>query len=114
MVARPDERWGETVCAFVTPREGAGDLTEEEIMAWCRERIARFKTPRTVVFGPLPKTVDGEGAEVHAARAGEGALSLCGMAAGSKLRSGRDARWLRLVTFDHVRHEVWTWHGSSA
>ncbi len=60
VVACPDEHWGETVCAFVTPREGAGDLTEEEVMAWCRERIARYKTPRTVVFGPLPKTSTGK------------------------------------------------------
>ena len=60
VVARPDEHWGETVCAFVTPRDGAGDLTEEEVMAWCRERIARYKTPRTVVFGPLPKTSTGK------------------------------------------------------
>ena len=60
VVARPDEHWGETVCAFVTPREDAGDLTEEEVTAWCRERIARYKTPRTVVFGPLPKTSTGK------------------------------------------------------
>ena len=60
VVARPDEHWGETVCAFVTPRGGAGDLTEEEVMAWCRERIARYKIPRTVVFGPLPKTSTGK------------------------------------------------------
>ena len=60
VVARPDDYWGETVCAFVTPREDAGDLTEEEVMAWCRERIARYKTPRTVVFGPLPKTSTGK------------------------------------------------------
>ena len=60
VVARPDEHWGETVCAFVTPRDGAGGLTEEEVMAWCRERIARYKTPRTVVFGPLPKTSTGK------------------------------------------------------
>ena len=60
VVARPDEHWGETVCAFVTPRDGAGDLTEEEVVAWCRDRIARYKTPRTVVFGPLPKTSTGK------------------------------------------------------
>ena len=60
VVARPDEHWGETVCAFVTPRDGAGDLTEEEVMAWCRGRIAHFKTPRTVVFGALPKTSTGK------------------------------------------------------
>ena len=60
VVARPDGHWGETVCAFVTPRDGAGDLTEDEVMIWCRERIARFKTPRSVVFGPLPKTSTGK------------------------------------------------------
>ena len=59
-VARPDDHWGETVCAFVTPRDGAGNLTEEQVVAWCRERIAHFKTPRTVVFGPLPKTSTGK------------------------------------------------------
>ena len=60
VVARPDEHWGETVCAFVTPRADADDLTAEEVTAWCRERLARYKTPRTVVFGPLPKTSTGK------------------------------------------------------
>ena len=60
VVARPDEHWGETVCAFVTPRDGAGDLTAEEVIAWCRERLAHYKTPRTAVFGPLPKTSTGK------------------------------------------------------
>ena len=44
----------------LTPRDGAGDLTAEEVTAWCRERIARYKTPRTVVFSPLPKTSTGK------------------------------------------------------
>ena len=60
VVARPDDRWGETVCAFVTPRDGVGDLSEAEVVAWCREHIAHFKTPRTVVFGPLPKPSTGK------------------------------------------------------
>jgi fatty-acyl-CoA synthase len=60
VVARPDAYWGETVCAFVTARVDAGELSEEEIIAWCRERMARFKVPRTVVFGPLPKTSTGK------------------------------------------------------
>ena len=60
VVARPDGHWGETVCAFVTPRDRSGDLAEDEVVAWCRERIARYKTPRTVVFGPLPKTSTGK------------------------------------------------------
>jgi len=60
VVARPDDHWGETVCAFVTRRDGADELGEDQVMAWCRERIARYKTPRTVVFGPLPKTSTGK------------------------------------------------------
>jgi fatty-acyl-CoA synthase len=60
VVARPDEKWGEHPCAFVTPRPEAGDLTAEEVIAFCRANIARFKTPRTVVFGPLPKTSTGK------------------------------------------------------
>ncbi len=59
VVARPDEKWGETPCAFVTLRPGAS-ASAEEIIAWCREHMARFKVPRTVVFGPLPKTSTGK------------------------------------------------------
>ncbi|HTO85208.1 MAG TPA: acyl-CoA synthetase [Methylomirabilota bacterium] len=60
VVARPDPRWGETPCAFVTPKSDAGGLTADEIIAWCRDNLARFKVPRTVVFGPLPKTSTGK------------------------------------------------------
>jgi fatty-acyl-CoA synthase len=59
VVARPDEAWGETPCAFVTLRPEM-EATAEEIIAFCRERMARFKAPRTVVFGPLPKTSTGK------------------------------------------------------
>ena len=59
VVARPDEKWGETPCAFVTLKNGA-KTTAEEIIAFCRERLAHFKAPRTVVFGPLPKTSTGK------------------------------------------------------
>ena len=59
VVAVPDDRWGETPKAFVTPRDGAS-LTAEEITAFCRERLARFKAPRLVEFGPLPKTATGK------------------------------------------------------
>jgi len=59
VVARPDERWGETPCAFVTPRQGA-TLTEAEVIAFCRTRLAHFKCPRTIVFGTLPKTSTGK------------------------------------------------------
>ena len=59
VVAKPDERWGETPCAFVTLRPGAG-ATEEELIAFCRQRLAHFKCPRHVVFAELPKTSTGK------------------------------------------------------
>jgi fatty-acyl-CoA synthase len=60
VVSRPDDKWGESVCAFVVPKPGAKSPTEEEIVAWCREHLAHFKVPRTVVFGELPKTSTGK------------------------------------------------------
>jgi fatty-acyl-CoA synthase len=60
VVARPDDKWGETPCAFVTLRDGAGEVTAEEIIAFCRENMAHYKAPRTIVFGPLPKTSTGK------------------------------------------------------
>src|SRR5215471_19061313 len=60
VVARPDAKWGESPCAFVTLKPDAGAVAAEEIIAWCREHLAHFKTPRTVVFGPLPKTSTGK------------------------------------------------------
>ena len=59
VVARPDPTWGETPCAFVTLKPGAA-ATAAEIIAFCKEHLARFKVPRTVVFGPLPKTSTGK------------------------------------------------------
>ncbi|MBF0305208.1 MAG: acyl-CoA synthetase [Alphaproteobacteria bacterium] len=65
VVARPDEKWGETPCAFVTLKAGFDDLTGEDLMAWARDNMARFKVPRTVVFGPLPKTSTGKIQKFH-------------------------------------------------
>ncbi|HYD30647.1 MAG TPA: acyl-CoA synthetase [Azospirillaceae bacterium] len=59
VVARPDERWGETPCAFVTLRDGQ-TATEREIIQFCRDHLAHFKAPRTVLFGALPKTSTGK------------------------------------------------------
>ena len=59
VVARPDEKWGESPCAFVTLKPGA-KATAEEIIEFCRANMAHFKAPRTVVFGPLPKTSTGK------------------------------------------------------
>lgn len=60
VVARPDEKWGETPCAFVTLKPGSTGVTAEAIIAYCREHLARFKAPKTIVFGPLPKTATGK------------------------------------------------------
>lgn len=59
VVAKPDETWGETPCAFVTLHK-TGGATEKEIIEYCREHMARFKVPKQVVFGPLPKTSTGK------------------------------------------------------
>ena len=59
VVARPDEKWGETPCAFVTLKDGE-ILSEEEVFEFCRANMARFKVPKTIVFGPLPKTSTGK------------------------------------------------------
>ncbi len=60
VVAHPDEKWGEVPHAFVTLREDAGAVTAEDIIAFCRARLAHFKCPRIVTFGPLPKTSTGK------------------------------------------------------
>jgi len=59
VVARPDAKWGETPCAFVTLKSGAS-ATVDDIITFCRAHMAHFKVPRTVVFGPLPKTSTGK------------------------------------------------------
>jgi len=59
VVAQPDPKWGEVPCAFVELKEGAG-VTEDEILEYCRARLARFKAPKRVVFGELPKTSTGK------------------------------------------------------
>jgi fatty-acyl-CoA synthase len=60
VVARSDEKWGETPQAFVTLKLGATGVTEADIIAWCRAHLAHFKCPRFVTFGPLPKTSTGK------------------------------------------------------
>jgi fatty-acyl-CoA synthase len=59
VVAAPDERWGEVPVAFLELRDGAV-ADAGEVIAFCRERLARFKVPKQVVFGPLPKTSTGK------------------------------------------------------
>jgi fatty-acyl-CoA synthase len=59
VVARPDATWGETPCAFVTLKSDA-QTSAEDVIAFCRSHMAGFKVPKTVVFGPLPKTSTGK------------------------------------------------------
>lgn len=59
VVAMPDERWGEVVCAFVGLQPGQ-KASEADLIAFCRARLAGFKTPKRVVFGELPKTSTGK------------------------------------------------------
>ena len=59
VVAKPDPKWGEVPCAFIELKEGA-KATEEEIIAFCRAHAPGFKTPKAVVFGPIPKTSTGK------------------------------------------------------
>ncbi len=59
VVARPDSKWGETPCAFVQLKPGT-QATEDEMIAFCRDRLAHFKAPKSVVFGPLPTTATGK------------------------------------------------------
>ncbi len=59
VVAMPDDKWGETPCAFVELRPGA-TASAEDIVGWCRQHLASFKCPRTIVFAELPKTSTGK------------------------------------------------------
>ena len=60
VVAKPDDTWGETPCAFVELKEGSGAVTEDDVIAFCRDNLAHYKCPRRVVFGELPKTSTGK------------------------------------------------------
>jgi fatty-acyl-CoA synthase len=59
VVAKPDEKWGETPCAFVELRPGAA-ASAEELIGWCRQHLAAYKCPRVVVFAEIPKTSTGK------------------------------------------------------
>jgi len=59
VVARPDDKWGETPCAFVELKPGK-TASSDELIAWCREHLAGYKIPRTIVFEDLPKTSTGK------------------------------------------------------
>ena len=60
VVAKPDEKWGETPCAFVERKSGHENVTAEDLIAYCRDNLARYKCPRHVMFVELPKTSTGK------------------------------------------------------
>ena len=60
VVAKPDNKWGETPCAFVSVSGKDGRLTEADVIAYCRKNMASFKVPSEVIFGKLPKTSTGK------------------------------------------------------
>ena len=60
VVAKPDEKWGETPCAFIELRPDVEAPTAEDVIAWCKENLASYKCPRTVIFQEIPKTSTGK------------------------------------------------------
>jgi fatty-acyl-CoA synthase len=72
VVARPDAKWGESPCAFVTLKPGA-TATEQDLIEHCRTLLAHFKCPRTIIFTELPKTSTGK-IQKHVLRAEARAL----------------------------------------
>jgi len=60
VVAKPDEKWGESPCAFVEKKPGHDSVTEAALVAYCRENLAHFKCPKVIVFTELPKTTTGK------------------------------------------------------
>ncbi len=60
VVPMPDEKWGEVPCAFIELKAGAQAVAEEDLRAFCRERLARFKVPRRFVYAALPRTGSGK------------------------------------------------------
>ena len=60
VVARPDDQWGETPCAFVTLKSSTNRIDEQDLIEFCRNNMAHYKSPKTIVFGDLPKTSTGK------------------------------------------------------
>ena len=94
VVAKPDEKWGETPCAFVELKPGA-TATAEEIIAFCRANLAAYKCPRHVVFAEIPEDEHGQDPEIQAARRGQGRVTQVNGDAASRL-----ALWTPTFLFD--------------
>eukprot|EP00927_Polykrikos_kofoidii_P063745 TRINITY_DN5860_c0_g1_i2.p1 TRINITY_DN5860_c0_g1~~TRINITY_DN5860_c0_g1_i2.p1 ORF type:complete len:558 (+),score=80.86 TRINITY_DN5860_c0_g1_i2:128-1801(+) len=83
VVARPDDKWGETPCAFVTLRDG-DEMKETDLYEWCRAAMPRYMVPRTFVFGPLSKTSTGK-VQKHVLRKTAKELKKTAFGIGSKI-----------------------------
>ena len=75
VVAKPDDKWGETPCAFLELKPGA-EVTKEDIVAHCKQHLAGFKVPRYIVFGELPKTSTGKIQKFELRKAAESATAI--------------------------------------
>jgi fatty-acyl-CoA synthase len=60
VVAKPDEKWGESPCAFIELKPGRGNVSEVDLIAWCRNHLAHYKCPRQILFCEIPKTSTGK------------------------------------------------------
>ena len=76
VVAKPDEKWGETPCAFVELKPGAS-ATAEELIAWCRKHLAAYKCPAPRGVRRNSENLDRQAAEIQAAGYGEGGVNVC-------------------------------------
>ena len=94
VVARPDEKWGETPCAFVELKPGHNGDAKTELIDWCRERLARYKCPRACRVRRNSEDVDRQSAEIRAARAGARLIVAASMSAPA--RAGPRMAGLRL------------------
>jgi fatty-acyl-CoA synthase len=59
VVAKPDDKWGETPCAFIELKPGT-QASNDELLQWCRKHLASYKCPRHIVFADIPKTSTGK------------------------------------------------------
>ena len=76
VVAKPDDKWGETPCAFVELKPGA-TATAEELIAWCRQHLARLQMPALRRVRGDPENLDRQDSEIQAAGCGEGDVNVC-------------------------------------
>ena len=68
VVAKDDQKWGEVPCAFITLKPDSEIVDAADIIKYCQENMARYKSPKFVSFGLLPKTSTGKNSKIHSTR----------------------------------------------